>query len=51
MFTLKNMCEKYLANERDLYVEYKDLEKVYNMGDINTLWKVCVCICMYMCIC
>ena len=40
VFALKNVCEKYLDKQRDLYVAFMDLEKAYDRVDREALWKV-----------
>jgi len=40
VFGLKEMCEKYLGNGRDLYVAFMDLEKAYDKIDRKAMWQV-----------
>lgn len=36
---MKNLCEKYLEKERDLYVAFMDLEKVYGEDNRDALLR------------
>ena len=40
IFTVKNVCEKYLEKGKELYVAFMDLEKAYDRIDREALWKV-----------
>ena len=37
VFALKNVCEKYLEKQMDLYVAFMDLEKAYDRVDRDAL--------------
>ena len=40
IFAVKNLCEKYLEKEKELYIAFMDLEKAYDRVDREALWKV-----------
>lgn len=40
MFTLKNMCEKYLENGKAPYITFMDLEKAFDRVDRRVLRQV-----------
>ena len=38
VFTQKNLCEKYLANGKDVFWAFVDLEKAYDTIDRHGMW-------------
>ena len=40
VFTLRQVCEKYLANGKDIFWAFMDLEKAYDMIDRHGMWQM-----------
>ena len=40
VFAVRQMCEKYLANEKDVFWALMDLEKAYDTIDRNGMWQM-----------
>ena len=40
IFSVRQVCEKYLSVKRDVYMAFMDLEKAYDRVDRNALWQV-----------
>ena len=40
IFVLRQMCEKFLAKGKEVYVAFMDLEKAYDRVDRRALWQV-----------
>ena len=38
MFAVRQVCEKYLANFKDVFWVYIELEKAYDTIDLHGLW-------------
>ena len=36
---MKQLCEKYLGVNKDIYMAFMDLEKAYNRIDRDALWQ------------
>ena len=39
-FTVRQLCEKYIAKGKDVYFAFLDLEKAYDRVDREAMWKV-----------
>ena len=39
-FAVRQVCEKYLANEKDVFLVFMDLEKTYDMIDWHRMWQM-----------
>ena len=40
VFTVSQVCEKYLANGKDVFWAFMDLEKAYDTIDRNGMWQM-----------
>ena len=40
VFAVMQVCEKYLANWKDVFWVFWDLEKVYDMIDRHGMWQM-----------
>jgi hypothetical protein len=40
VFALKCLCEKYLEKQKEEFVAFMNLEKVYNRVDRMAIWEV-----------
>ena len=40
MFTVRQLCEKYLANGKDVFWAFTDLEKAYYSIDRHGMWQM-----------
>ena len=40
VFAVRQVCEKYLANEKDVFWEFMDLEKAYDTIDRHGMWQM-----------
>lgn len=40
IFTVRQICEKYLAKGKEVYVAFMDLEKAYDRVDREAMWNV-----------
>ena len=40
MFSVRQVCEKYLANEKDVFWAFMDLEKAYDTIDRHDIWQM-----------
>ena len=40
IFAVRQLCEKYLGVNKEVYMAFMDLEKVYDTIDRNALWQV-----------
>ena len=40
MFAVRQVCEKYLANGKDVFWEFMDLEKAYDTINRNGMWQM-----------
>ena len=40
MFAVRKVCEKYLANGKDVLWAFMDLEKAYNTIDRHGMWQL-----------
>ena len=40
MFAVRQVCEKYLANGKDVFWAFMDLEKVYDTIDRHSMWQM-----------
>ena len=40
IFTVRQICEKYLGKGKDVYFAFLDLEKVYDRVDRDAMWNV-----------
>ena len=40
LFALRQVCEKYLANEKDVFWAFMDFEKAYDMIDRHGMWQM-----------
>ena len=40
MFAVRQVCNKYLANVKDSFWEFMDLEKSYEMTDRHSMWHI-----------
>ena len=40
IFTVRQICEKYLGKGKDVYFAFLDLEKAYDRVDRDTMWNV-----------
>ena len=38
VFAVRQVCEKYLANGKDVFLAFKDLEKAYDTIDRHGMW-------------
>ena len=39
VFVVRQVCEKYLANGKDVFWAFMDLEKVYDVIDRHGMWQ------------
>ena len=39
-FAVRQVCEKYLANGKDVFWAFMDLEKAHDMIDRHGLWQM-----------
>ena len=40
VFAVRQVCEKYLANGKDVFWAFMDLEKVYDKIDRHGMWQM-----------
>ena len=40
VFAVRQVCEKYLANGKDVIWEIMDLEKAYDTSDRHCMWQI-----------
>ena len=40
MFAVRQVCEKYLANGKDVFWAFMDLEKAYDTIDLHGMWQM-----------
>ena len=40
VFAVKQVCEKYLANDKDVFWGFMDLEKAYDTTDRHRMWQM-----------
>ena len=40
VFAVRQVCEKYLANEKDVFWAFMDLEKAYDTIDWHGMWQM-----------
>ena len=40
VFAVRQVCEKYLANGKDVFWAYMELEKTYDPIDRHGMWKM-----------
>ena len=40
VFAVKQVCEKYLANGKDVFCAFMDLEKAYDTIDRHDMWQM-----------
>ena len=40
VFAVRQVCEKYLANWKDEFWEFLDLEKAYDTSDWHGMWQM-----------
>ena len=40
IFIVRQVCEKYLGEGKDIYFAFLDLEKVYDRDDRDAMWNV-----------
>ena len=40
MFAVRQVCEKYLANGKDVFWAFMDLEKAYDTIDRHGMWQM-----------
>ena len=40
MFTVRQVCEKYLANSKDVFWSFMDLKKFYDAIDRHGMWHM-----------
>ena len=40
VFALRQVCEKYIANRKDVFWVFMDLEKAYGMINRNVMWQM-----------
>ena len=40
VFAVRQVCEKYLANGKDAFWTFMDLEKAYDSVDRNSMWQM-----------
>ena len=40
MFAVRQVCEKYLANGKDVFRAFMDLEKDYDTIDRHGMWQM-----------
>ena len=40
VFAVRQVCEKYLANWKDVFWAFMDLEKAYDTVDRHGMWKM-----------
>ena len=40
VFAVRQVCEKYLANGKDVFWAFKDLEKAYDTIDRHGMWQM-----------
>ena len=40
VFAFRQVCEKYLANWKDVFWVFKDLEKAYDTTDWHGMWQM-----------
>ena len=40
MFSVRQVCEKYLANGKDILWAFMDLEKAYDTVDRHGMWQM-----------
>ena len=40
MFAVRQVCEKYLANGKDVFWVFMDLEKAYDTIDRHGMWQM-----------
>ena len=38
MFAIRQVCEKYLPNGKDVFFAFMDLEKAYDTIDLHGMW-------------
>ena len=41
VFALMQVCEKYLANVKDVFCAFVNLEKAYDTIDWHGIWALC----------
>ena len=39
---IRQVCEKYLANGKDVFLAFMDLEKSYDTIDLNGMWQILI---------
>ena len=42
VFAVRQVCEKYLANGKDVFWVFMDLEKAYDMIDLHGMWQMLI---------
>ena len=40
VFAVRQVCEKYLANGKDVFCGFMDLEKAYDTIDRHAMWQM-----------
>ena len=40
VFAVRQVCEKHLANGKDVFRAFMDLEKAYNTIDRHVMWQI-----------
>ena len=40
VLAIRQVCEKYLANGKDIFCVFMDLEKAYDMSDRHGIWQM-----------
>ena len=40
VFAVRQVCEKYLANGKDVFYIFMDLEKAYDANDRHGMWQM-----------
>ena len=40
VFAIRQVCEKYLANGKDVFWAFMDLEKAYDSVDRHGIWQM-----------
>ena len=43
MFAVRQVCEKYVANGKDVFWAFVDLEKAYDTIDRHCVWQMLKC--------
>ena len=43
VFAVRQVCEKYLGNEKDVFWAFMDLEKAYDTIDRDGMWQMLQC--------